>query len=73
MATVKCPIGRRGKATHEWNDGEKDRIYCYGWIDKMTDEYLEQCLACPDHVTKAQDDLDEWRNRRDGGKENAVN
>lgn len=70
MATVKCPIGRRGKATHEWNDGEKDRIYCHGWIDKMTDEYLEQCLDCPDHVTKAQDDLDAW-NRRYGGKENA--
>lgn len=61
MATVKCVLGHRGRATHEWNDGEKDRIYCYGWVDKMTDLLLPECLACRDHVSHAQDDLDAWR------------
>lgn len=27
MATVKCAFGKRGRPSHEWNDGEKDRIY----------------------------------------------
>ena len=31
MGKVKCKLGDRGQSTHEWNDGEKDRIYCYGW------------------------------------------
>lgn len=58
MATVKCALGRRGRPSHEWNDGKKDRIYCYGYIDKMTDDILPECRACPDHVGKAQQDLD---------------
>ena len=61
MATVKCAFGSRGYPSHEWNDGEKDRIYCQGWIDKRTDEPPEVCQNCPDHVSKAQDDLDKWR------------
>lgn len=61
MATVKCPLGKRGTPSHEWYDGEKSRIYCHGWIDSMTDAPLEACLNCPDHVSKAQDDLDKWR------------
>lgn len=68
MATVKCALGRRGQASHEWNDGKKDRIYCHGWIDKKTDEFLPECKACPDHVNKAQEDLDAW-NRRVGEEE----
>lgn len=58
MATVKCALGKRGRASHEWNDGEKDRIYCLGWVDHMTDCPLPECLACPDFVDKAQDDLE---------------
>lgn len=61
MATVKCPLGKRGTPSHEWHDGEKSRIYCLGWEDKRTDEPLEACLNCPDHVNKAQDDLEKWR------------
>ena len=56
MATVKCPLGKRGYPSHEWNDGQKDRIYCLGWIDKMNDELLPECKRCPDHVGKAEDD-----------------
>ena len=65
MATVKCALGYRGRASHEWNDGEKDRIYCMGWVDRRTDDPLPECLACPDHVSHAQDDLDAFtKNRR---------
>lgn len=63
MATVKCPLGKRGRPTHEWNDGKKDHIYCYGYIDRMTDDPLPECLACPDHVSHAQDDMDAFFGR----------
>ena len=60
MTTVKCPLiangWKRGYPSHEWNDGEKDRIYCMGWIDPMYDEPLQECKDCPDHVDKAEDD-----------------
>lgn len=61
MATVKCPLSKRGKPSHEWHDGKKSRIYCYGWIDSRTDGLLDECKKCPDHVNKAQDDLERWK------------
>lgn len=64
MATVKCPLRHRGRATHEWNDGEKDRIYCMGWEDAQTEATLPECLSCPDHVSHAQEDLDAFWKRR---------
>ncbi len=67
MATVKCALGHRGYPSHEWFDGKKDRIYCYGWIDKMTDEFLPECKACPDCVDKAQEDLEKFYGRADNG------
>ena len=63
MATVKCALGKRGRPSHEWNDGEKDRIYCLGWVDPMTDAPLPECVACPDFVDKAQDDLEAFYGR----------
>ena len=45
MATVKCALGKRGRASHEWNDGEKDRIYCLGWVDPMTDDFCGDAVA----------------------------
>lgn len=62
-ATVKCARGKRGRPSHEWNDGEKDRIYCLGWVDPMTDAPLPECVACPDFVDKAQDDLEAFYGR----------
>ena len=67
MATVKCALGKRGRASHEWNDGEKDHIYCLGWVDPMTDAPLPECVACPDFVDKAQDDLEAFYRRADNG------
>lgn len=67
MATVKCSLGKRGRPSHEWNDGKKDRIYCLGWVDLMTDAPLPECLACPDFVDKAQDDLEAFYGRAGNG------
>ena len=52
MATVRCALGKRGRPSHEWNDGKKDRIYCLGRVDPMTDDPLPECLDCPDFVNK---------------------
>lgn len=67
MATVKCALGKRGRPSHEWNDGKKDRIYCLGRVDPMTDDPLPECLDCPDFVNKAQDDLEAFYGRADNG------
>lgn len=68
MATVKCALGKRGRPSHEWNDGVKDRVYCLGRIDQITDELLPERKACPDHVNKAQGDLEAFYGRvRNGG------
>ncbi len=52
-------------AGQEWNDGKKDRIYCLGWVDPMTDAPLPECVACPDFVDKAQNDLEVFYGRAD--------
>ena len=61
MATVKCPLGKRGYPSHEWHDGQKSRIYCSGWVDLRTDLYVDECQRCPDHFEKAQYDLERWK------------
>ena len=44
----KCPLGKRGRPSTEfWRDG-KPQIYCYGWVDQMTDEALGECKRCLD-------------------------
>ena len=67
MAPAKCALGTRGYPSHEWNDGKKDRIYCLGRVDLMTDYPLPECLACPDFVDKAQDDLEAFYGRHNNG------
>ena len=54
-------VDRRGEPSIEWYKDDKPQYYCYGYIDKMTDELLSECKKCQNHVDKAQDDLDEWR------------
>ena len=60
MATVKCPLSKRGYPSHEWNDGQRDRIYCLGYVDPMYEEPIPECKRCPDHVSKAQEDMDKF-------------
>ena len=44
----KCPLGKRGNPSREFIKDGKWQIYCYGWIDKMTDEPLQECQKCLD-------------------------
>ena len=44
MATVKCALGKRGRPSHEWNDGEKDRIYWFSEVTEMAE--LKPCPFC---------------------------
>ena len=65
MSKVRCilaksKVKRRGQATVEWYKDGVPQYYCYGYIDKMTDEPLSECKECRDYVGKAQDDLEAW-------------
>ena len=31
-----------------------NRVFCYGWIDMMTDEYLEKCKECGAFIQNAK-------------------
>ena len=53
----------RGKAGIEWYKDGVPQYYCYGYIDRMTDEPLEICRNCVDHTDHAQADLNEWNSR----------
>ena len=53
-------VSRSGLPSIEWYKDGKPQYYCYGYIDKMTDELLPECKACQSHVYKAQDDLDNY-------------
>ena len=54
---------RRGEPSIEWYKDGKPQYYCYGYIEKMSDELLPECKECRSHVSKAQDDLDEYNRR----------
>lgn len=60
-------VPRRGKSSVEWYKNGVPQHYCYGYVDKMTDELLEVCQECIDHVDKAQEDLDKWREEQKCG------
>ena len=54
----KCPLGKKGKPTTEFFKDGKPQIYCYGWIDAMTDEPLKECKNCADWVNGEQCEKD---------------
>ena len=58
-------VSRRGEPSIEWYKDKKPQYYCYGYIDKMTDELLSECKECRSHVYKAQGDLDEYNRRKE--------
>lgn len=69
MVHVKrCPYkGGRGKPTTEFHIDGKPQIYCYGWIDGMTNEPLEICKNCKDWVYGEQCEKD-FENHIKGAK-----
>ena len=66
-AKERGKVSRRGEPSIEWYKDGKPQYYCYGYIDKMTDELLVECKECRSHVYKAQDDLDKFYGRADNG------
>ncbi len=58
-AKERDKVSRRGEASIEWYKDGEPQYYCFGYIDKMTDELLTECKECRSHVHKAQGDLDE--------------
>lgn len=57
----KCPLGKRGRPSTEYIIDGKPYIYCYGWYYSQNEELLEECKACADHVSRAQEDLERSR------------
>ena len=55
-----------GKSSIEWYKDGKPQHYCYGYIDRMTDELIPECKECERHVDKAQEDLDKYRLEKEG-------
>ena len=64
-AKERGKASRRGEPSIEWYKDGKPQYYCYGYIDKMTDELLPECKECRSHVSKAQDDLDEYNREKE--------
>lgn len=63
----KCPrLKGRGRPTTEFYIDGKPQIYCYGWIDKMTDEPLQICKECLDWVygEQCEKDFEQARNNK---------
>lgn len=51
-------VKRKGIASLEFYVGSKPQYYCYGYIDKMTDELINTCKECRKNVIFAQEDYD---------------
>lgn len=60
-------VAERGKASIEWYKDGEPQYYCYGYMDKSTDYYIEVCRNCKNNVIYAQDDMD--KHKRDGKDE----
>lgn len=56
-------VVNRGTPSVEWYKNGKPQYYCYGYIDARTDDVLPECKRCPDHVNRAQEDLEDWNRR----------
>ncbi len=68
-------VPKRGRPSIEWYKDGVPQYYCYGYYDKMTDEILDVCKNCVDHVdhTEAEKDYEEyWKGRRQNEAEAAM-
>ena len=68
-AKERGKVSRRGEPSIEWYKDGKPQYYCYGYIDKMTDELLVECKECRSHGYKAQGDLNEHNRRKENDYE----
>ena len=63
-AVLNGKVKHKGKPSLEWYMGSHPQYYCYGYIDKMTDELLPECKNCLRHVNNAQNDLEQYNRQR---------
>ncbi len=54
-------VPSRGRPSIEWHKDGVPPYYCYGYIDRMTDQLLEICKDCRDNVIYSQDDLKKYK------------
>ena len=54
-------VAERGKASIEWYKDGEPQYYCYGYMDKRTEYYIEACRNCKNNVICAQDDMDKHK------------
>lgn len=62
-------VPRRGNPSIEFRKDGVPQYYCCGYIDMMTDELLEVCRECVDHVDRANEDYEKWKIGRNGLKQ----
>lgn len=61
-AKLRNDIKDRGKPSIEFYWENKPRYFCYGYINQRTDELIEECRNCPEHVYKAGECMEKLRN-----------
>ena len=61
-AKLRKDIKDRGKSSIEFEFEGKPRYFCYGYIDQRTDELIEECKNCPEHVYKADEVMQKLKN-----------
>lgn len=64
-AVNKGKVKRRGRPSIEFYYAGRPHYYCFGYIDKMTDELLDVCRKCKSNVIYAQEDFDALNGRAD--------
>lgn len=60
-------VKRRGKPSVEFFYSGRPFYYCFGYIDPMTDELLDECRDCKSNVIYAQEDYDTLLGRAENG------
>lgn len=61
-AKLRKDIKERGKPSIEFEFKGKPRYFCYGYIDQRTDELIDECKECPEHVYKADEVMQKLKN-----------
>lgn len=54
-AKLRKDIKERGKPSIEFIFNNIPRYFCYGYIDLKTDDLIEECRECAEHVYKAEE------------------
>lgn len=61
-AKLRNDIKDRGRPSIEFYYDNKPRYFCYGYIDPMTDELIDECKNCLEQVNKADEVMEKLKN-----------